>query len=301
MMIMQMILIHRNTNWLCQANWNWLLPSEQTHFASTCNFISALLIVYICGVLCTFLWTGCSIWLVPLLVNKLNLSHAFILYWWWGGVQLPSRVQLFMTPWTSARQASLFLTISRSLPKFISFHWWCRPAISSSDALFSFCSQSFPASGTFPMSHLFTSDDQNTGASASASVLPVNIQGWSSSWLTGLISLLSKGLSRVFSTQFEGILYVGQRVIILLFIKSVLQHIKQIFLPFVIKKMGKSCRGKISWVFQYYLILLSFNVLEFTLRLVMQHLPPLSSSSGLTTLTWILSLRLSALELTFGS
>ena len=48
--------------------------------------------------------------------------------------------------------------------------WWCHPAISSSDALFSFCPQSFPASGTFPMSWLFTSGDQNTGASASASV-----------------------------------------------------------------------------------------------------------------------------------
>ena len=72
-------------------------------------------------------------------------------------------------------------------------HQWCHPAISSSDALFSSCPQSFPASGTFPMSHLFTSDDQNTGASAS--VLPVNIQGWSPLRLTGLNSLLSKGLS----------------------------------------------------------------------------------------------------------
>ena len=58
--------------------------------------------------------------------------------------------------------------------------------------------QSFPASGTFPISHLFTSDDQNTGASAS--VLPVNIQSWSPLTLTGLIFLLSKGLSGVFSS-----------------------------------------------------------------------------------------------------
>ena len=56
-------------------------------------------------------------------------------------------------------------------------HQWCHPSISSSDALFSFCPQSFPASGTFPMSHLFTLDDQNTGASTSASVLPMSIQG----------------------------------------------------------------------------------------------------------------------------
>ena len=62
---------------------------------------------------------------------------------------------------------------------------WCSPAISSSDVLFSFCPQSFPASGTFPMSHLFTADDQNTGAQALASDLPVNIQDWSPLKLTG--------------------------------------------------------------------------------------------------------------------
>ena len=87
----------------------------------------------------------------------------------------------------------------RVCPSSCSLHWWCRPAISSSDALFSFCPQSFPASGTFPVSHLFTSDDQNTGASASASILPVNIQGLSPLRSTGLISLLSKGLWGVFS------------------------------------------------------------------------------------------------------
>ena len=81
-----------------------------------------------------------------------------------------------------------------------SLHWWCRPAISSSDALFSFCPQSFPASGTFPMSCLFTSDGQNTGALATALILPVNIQGWSPLRFTRLISLLSKGLSGIFSS-----------------------------------------------------------------------------------------------------
>ena len=84
-------------------------------------------------------------------------------------------------------------------PSSYSLYWWCHEAISSSDALFSFCHQFFPASGTYPMSHLFASDDQNTRASASASVFPVNIQGWSPLRLTGLI-LLSKGLSRVFSS-----------------------------------------------------------------------------------------------------
>ena len=85
----------------------------------------------------------------------------------------------------------------RVCPSSCSLHQWCCPAISSSDALFS-CSQSFPALGTFSMSHLFISDDQNTGASAL--VLPVNTQGWSPLRLSSLISLQSKGLSGVFSS-----------------------------------------------------------------------------------------------------
>ena len=76
----------------------------------------------------------------------------------------------------------------------------CPSSHLSSDALFSFCPQTFPASGTFPMSRLFASGDQNTGASASASVLPMSIQGWFPLRLTGLISLLSKGLSGAFSS-----------------------------------------------------------------------------------------------------
>ena len=59
-----------------------------------------------------------------------------------------------------------------------SLHWWCHPVISSSDTLFSFCPKSFPESRPFPMSQLFASDDQNTGVSGSASVLPMNIQKW---------------------------------------------------------------------------------------------------------------------------
>ena len=76
---------------------------------------------------------------------------------------------------------------------------WCHPTILSSVVLFSYCLQSFSASGSFPMSQLFVSGGQITGASVSASVLPVNIQGSFPLGLTGLISLLSKGLSRVFS------------------------------------------------------------------------------------------------------
>ena len=74
---------------------------------------------------------------------------------------------------------------------------WCYPTISSSVASFSCCPQSFPASGSFPMSWLFVSSGQSIGASASASVLPVNIQDWFPLELTGLISLLTLRLSRV--------------------------------------------------------------------------------------------------------
>ena len=75
---------------------------------------------------------------------------------------------------------------------------WCHPAISSSVVPSSFCPQSFPASGYFPMSQLFASGGQSIGVSASTSVLPMNTQDWSLEW-TGWISLQSKGLSRVFS------------------------------------------------------------------------------------------------------
>ena len=77
--------------------------------------------------------------------------------------------------------------------------WWCYITTSSSAAAFSFCPHSFPASRSFPMSRLFPSGGQSIGASASASVLPVNIQGWFALGLTGLISSLSKGLLRVLS------------------------------------------------------------------------------------------------------
>jgi len=76
---------------------------------------------------------------------------------------------------------------------------WCHPTISSSIVPFSSCLHSFPASGSFPMNQFFTSSGQSIGASASASVLPMNIQDWFPLGWTGLISLQSRGLSRVFS------------------------------------------------------------------------------------------------------
>ena len=82
---------------------------------------------------------------------------------------------------------------SKSCP----LRWWCHQTISFSVIPFSFCPQSFPASGSFPMSWFFTWGIQSIGASAYASVLPMNMQDWFLLELTGLVSLLSKELSRV--------------------------------------------------------------------------------------------------------
>ena len=93
-------------------------------------------------------------------------------------IQSLSCVRLLVTPWTAAQQASLSFTISQSLLKLMPIAQWCHPTLSSSVIPFLSCLQSFPASGSFPMSQLFASDDQNIGASASASILTINIQCW---------------------------------------------------------------------------------------------------------------------------
>ena len=90
--------------------------------------------------------------------------------------------------------------ISQSCSNSCPLCQWCYLIISSSASPFSFCLQSFPSSRSFPMSWLFTSGGQNIGVSASTSVLPVNIHSWFLLGLTGLSSLQSKGLSRVFSS-----------------------------------------------------------------------------------------------------
>ena len=89
---------------------------------------------------------------------------------------------------------------ARVYPNSCPLSWWCYPIIPSSVIPFFSRLQSFPASGSFPMSQFFASGGQSIGASASASVLPVNSQGWSPLRLTGLISMLSKGLAGVFSS-----------------------------------------------------------------------------------------------------
>ena len=117
-----------------------------------------------------------------------------------NSVQLLSRVRFFATPWTAAHQASLAIT---NPPESTQTHvHWVGDAIQPSHPLsspFSSCPQSFPASGSFQMSQLFTSGGQSIGVSTATSVLPVNTQDWSPLGWTGWISLQSKGVSSVFS------------------------------------------------------------------------------------------------------
>ena len=116
--------------------------------------------------------------------------HHLVFFLRFAVAQLKSHVHLFKTLWTAAHQVPLFSVISWNSLKFISTESvmlsnnfiLCRP--------FSFCLQSFPASGAFPTSRLFASGGQSTEASALASVLPVNIQDWFALGLTGLMSLL---------------------------------------------------------------------------------------------------------------
>ena len=126
-------------------------------------------------------------------IHHNQLVHVYISIFT-QSVQSLSCVRLFVTPWTAAHQAFLSITNSWTFSNSWSSSWWCHPTISSSVVPFSSRLQSFPASGSFPMSQFFTSGGQSIRASASASVLPMNFQDWFRLVLTGLISLQCKGL-----------------------------------------------------------------------------------------------------------
>ena len=141
---------------------------------------------------------------IKMLPNKINYLKVF--YWKYPIIYIAAVVfqvlicvQLFVTPWTTAHQVSLSFTSPRVCSNSCPLSWWCHPTISSSVVPFFSCLQFFPSSGSFLMSGLFASGGKSTGASASASVLPMNTQDWSPLGWTGWISLQSKGLSRVFS------------------------------------------------------------------------------------------------------
>ena len=105
-----------------------------------------------------------------------------------------------MTPWTAEQRLSCPSLSSGPCSNSCPLRWWCYLTILSSVTPFSSSLQSFPASGSFLMRWLFASGGQSTRDSASASVLPMNIQGWFPLGLTDFISLLSKGLPKVFSS-----------------------------------------------------------------------------------------------------
>ena len=130
---------------------------------------------------------------MPLFVGNKQTNKFAVVF------QSLSHVWPFATTWTAARQTSMSYTTSQSLLKLLSIE----SVMPSSHLILCpplFLFQSFPVSGSFLMCRLFTPDGQNIGASASALVLPMNIHGWFPLGLTGLISLQSKGLSRVFSS-----------------------------------------------------------------------------------------------------
>ena len=144
---------------------------------------------------------------MPVLLVKFNLETALSISWHkiqafitqFGSVQLLSHVQLFATPWITARQASLSITNSWSLLKLMPIEL-VMPSSHLILCLPLLLLPSIPPSiRSFPMSQLFAWGGQSIGVLASASVLPMNTQDWSPLGWTGWISLRSKGLSRVFS------------------------------------------------------------------------------------------------------
>ena len=103
--------------------------------------------------------------------------HLYRILVWFSSVQF-SHVQFFATPWTAAQQVSLSITNSQGLLNSWPLSRWYYPTISPSVRPFSFCLQSFPAWGSFQMSHFFVSGGQSIGVSALASVLSMNIWDW---------------------------------------------------------------------------------------------------------------------------
>ena len=154
-------------------------------------------------ILCNFngniVLSGTGLWF-PLIMTLINPYHCCCC------CSVSQSCPSFVTPWTATHQAFLSFTISQSLLKLMSIESVMpsnHPSIRSSVILFSSCLQSFPTSGSFPMTQSFTSGGQSIGASASASVLPMNIQDLFPLRLIGVISLQSTGLSRFFSSTIQ--------------------------------------------------------------------------------------------------
>ena len=132
--------------------------------------------------------------------------------------------------------------------------WWCHPTISFSVTPFSSCPQSFSVSGSFPMSQVFASRGQSIGASASASILPVNIQGWFPLRLTGLISLQSKVTLLYCSTVFQGTVPLSVTVLCNMIFCSDVNLCSPVWLPlnacgYWVLEMWLTERR--TWIFNY--------------------------------------------------
>ena len=127
-------------------------------------------------------------------------------------VQSLSHVRLFVTPWTAAARPPCSSQTPGAYSNSCPSRQWCHPTISPSVIHFSSCLQSFPASGSFPISQFFASGGQSIGVSALASILLTNIKDWFPLGFTGWISLWSKGLSRVFNTTVQKHQFFGTQL-----------------------------------------------------------------------------------------
>ena len=179
----------------CHPPWNY--PGKNTGVGSH-SFLQEIFLTQglnpgfcIAGIFLTIWATTEAFQLILRHQNFFFITYPIVL-------QSLSHVRFFAIPWTVAHQASLSFSVSWSLLKLMSIVSWCHPTVFLSAAPFSSCPQCFPASASFLMSQLFASGSQSVGASALASVLPVNIQDWFPWGWTGWISLQSKRLSRVF-------------------------------------------------------------------------------------------------------
>ena len=146
-----------------------------------------------------------KVWLTPSVLSQwpwagsLIYTVGIIIKDQFSSVQLLSHVHSLRPHEPQCARPPCPSPTPRVYSKSCPLSWWCYPTISSSVIPFFSHLQSFPASGSFPISQFFTSGDQSIGVSASALVFPMNIQDWFPFGLDGLISLQSKGLSRVFT------------------------------------------------------------------------------------------------------
>ena len=162
-------------DWLCQMTWG--LNEIMVLFLPLWLATVFICVTYVCVYIYVYIYIY--------QFNSVQFNHSVVSNSWWS-----HGLQHAKLPWPSPTPGVHSNSCSLSQ--------WCHPTISSSVLPFS-CLQSFPASGSFQMSQFFASSGRNTGVSASASVLPMNIQDWFPLGWTDLISLLSKGFSRVFS------------------------------------------------------------------------------------------------------